>query len=111
LKTALIATSTAKTTKVAAAAATTTTTTTTETGTLTATSRPKHNQYVFLLSKVPAKDIVESKDKGSKPDTAEHNEVEALRSSTQVMGKEVKQVELRLHSAEQKLRDLNINIR
>jgi len=55
--------------------------------------------------------VVESKDKGSKPDTAEHNEMEALRTSTQVMGKEVKQVELRLHSAEQKLRDLNINIR
>jgi len=62
-------------------------------------------------TKVPAIEVVESKDKGSKPDTAERNEVEALRSSTQVMGKEVKQVELRLHSAEQKLRDLNINIR
>jgi len=62
-------------------------------------------------TKVPAIEVVESKDKRSKPDTAERSEVEALRSSTQVMGKEVKQVELRLHSAEQKLRDLNINIR
>jgi len=103
------------------AAATTTTppppppppTTTSEKETSTATSRPKHNQCVFLFWKVPAIEVVKSKDKGSKPDTAEQNEleVEALRSSTQVMGKEVKQVELRLHSAEQKLRDLNINIR
>jgi len=105
-----------KTALVAAATTTTpppptTTTTTSEKETSTATSRLKHNQCVFLFWKVPAIEVVESKDKGSKPDTAERNEVEALRSSTQVMGKEVKQVELRLHSAEQKLRDLNINIR
>ena len=81
------------------------------TETSTAITRLKHNQCVFLFWKVPAKEEAESKDKGSKPDTAEHNEVAALRSSTQVMGNEVKQVELRLHSAEQKLRDLNINIR
>ena len=61
--------------------------------------------------KVSRKEVVEPRDTGSKPDTAEHSEVEALRSSTQVIGKEVKQAELRLHSAQQKLRDLNINIR
>lgn len=64
-----------------------------------------------LFWKAATKDLGESKDKGSRPDTAEHNEVEALRSSTQVIGKEVKQAELRLHSAQQKLRDLTINIR
>lgn len=62
-------------------------------------------------TKVSSKEVVEAKDKGLKPDMVDRSEVEALRSSTQVMGKEVKQTELRLHSAQQKLRDLNINIR
>ena len=61
----------------------------------------------------PSQEVAESNDKGSEPDRMEpkEGEVEALRSSNQVIGKEVKQAELRLHSAQQKLRDLNINIR
>ena len=55
--------------------------------------------------------MTETKDKGLKPDILDRSEVEALRSSTQVIGKEVQQTELRLHSAQQKLRDLNMNIR
>ena len=66
---------------------------------------------VSFFCKVSSKEVVEAKDKGLKPDMVDRSEVEALRSSTQVMGKEVKQTELRLHSAQQKLRDLNINIR
>lgn len=61
--------------------------------------------------KVLSKDVTETKDKGLKPDILDRSEVEALRSSTQVIGKEVQQTELRLHSAQQKLRDLNMNIR
>ena len=69
--------------------------------------------FFSSFRKVSSKELGESRDKGSKPDITGPNdrEVEALRSSTQVMGKEVKQSELRLHSAQQKLRDLNINIR
>jgi len=107
LKITLIATTTTTTTT-AVPNKTTTNTTITESDT-----RPKHNQLntSSFFWKIPTKEAVESKDKGSKPETAELYDVEALRSSTQVMGQEVKQVELRLHSAEQKLRDLNINIR
>ena len=65
----------------------------------------------FGILKVLSKDVTETKDKGLKPDTLDRSEVEALRSSTQVIGKEVQQTELRLHSAQQKLRDLNMNIR
>jgi len=60
---------------------------------------------------VSSKELVEYKEKGSKLDVFDRSEVEALRTSTQVIGNEVKQTELRLHSAQQKLRDLNINIR
>ncbi|PFX25964.1 Kinesin-like protein KIF27 [Stylophora pistillata] len=76
-------------------------------------SVPKQSKTSKILGngKVSAQDLAESKDRGSRPDSAERNEVEALRSSTQVIGKEVKQSELRLHSAQQKLRDLTINIR
>lgn len=62
-------------------------------------------------TKVSSKELVEYKEKGSKLDVFDRSEVEALRTSTQVIGNEVKQTELRLHSAQQKLRDLNINIR
>lgn len=74
---------------------------------------PKQSKTLKILGngKVSTKDLAESKGRGSRPDSAEHNEVEALRSSTQVIGNEVKQSELRLHSAQQKLRDLTINIR
>ena len=58
-----------------------------------------------------SKELVEYKEKGSKLDVFDRSEVEVLRTSTQVIGNEVKQTELRLHSAQQKLRDLNINIR
>ncbi|CAH3031197.1 unnamed protein product [Pocillopora meandrina] len=74
---------------------------------------PKQSKTLKILGngKVSTKDLAESKGRGSRPDSAEHNEVEVLRSSTQVIGNEVKQSELRLHSAQQKLRDLTINIR
>ena len=66
---------------------------------------------LFGILKVFSKDVTETKDKGLKPDILDHSEVEVLRSSTQVIGKEVQQTELRLHSAQQKLRDLTMNIR
>ena len=73
--------------------------------------RNYHVNCVFGILKVFSKEVAETKDKGLKPDILDRSEVEALRSSTQVIGKEVQQTELRLHSAQQKLRDLNMNIR
>ena len=70
-----------------------------------------HVICVFGILKVFSKEATETKDKGLKPDILDRSEVAALRSSTQVIGKEVQQTELRLHSAQQKLRDLNMNIR
>lgn len=74
---------------------------------------PALSGEVKTSKRLKAKEVAESNDKGSEPDRMEpkEGEVEALRSSNQVIGKEVKQAELRLHSAQQKLRDLNINIR
>lgn len=77
------------------------------------TQVPTFNGDAKASKRPRTKDVAESNDKGSVPDRMDprEREVEALRSSTQVMGSEVKQTELRLHSARQKLRDLNINIR